>query len=158
MPAIPKAEDSTSASPATSPFRSEADPTMPSDRPAPGEVVNRVLPDVPTKARDSIQGRVKVSVRVRVDPSGRVVDAKLDSAGPSRYFANLAMQAARSWKFRPTEIEGRDVLNEWILRFAFLRNSTEVHAVRAGSKRTLSKDQGRESLTGDAGKDAPARD
>jgi TonB family protein len=143
-PAKPEAGNSTkrtsheeqglsSASPATSPFRSEAEPTTSPGRPAPGEVVKQVLPDVPTKARGSIQGRVKVSVRIRVDPSGSVVDAKLDSAGPSRYFANLALQAARRWRFRPAEIDGRDVFNEWILRFAFLRNSTEVRAVRAGS-------------------------
>ena len=93
---------------------------------------NPVLPDVPTKARASIQGRVKVNVRVRVDPSGSVVDAKLDSAGPSKYFANLAMQAAQRWKFRPTKIDGGVVLNEWVLRFEFLRNSTKVLAVRAG--------------------------
>ena len=121
------------ASPATSPFRSEVERTTPSGRPAPGEVVNQVLPDVPTKARASIEGRVRVRVRVRVDSSGSVVDAKLESAGPSRYFANLAMQAARRWKFRPTKLDGRDVLNEWVLRFEFLRNATEVLAVRAGS-------------------------
>jgi TonB family protein len=143
-PAKPEAGNSTkrtsheeqglsSASPATSPFRSEAEPTTSPGRPAPGEVVKQVLPDVPTKARGSIQGRVKVSVRIRVDPSGSVVDAKLDSAGPSRYFANLALQAARRWRFRPAEIDARDVFNEWILRFEFLRNSTEVRAVRAGS-------------------------
>jgi serine/threonine protein kinase len=79
-------------SPAPSPFQSEAKRAMPSDGASLGELMNQVLPDVPTKARASIQGRVKVSVRVRVDPSGSVVDAKLDSAGPSKYFANLALE------------------------------------------------------------------
>jgi TonB family protein len=121
------------ASPATSPFRSQAEGIAPSGRPAQGEVLDRILPDVPAKARATIQGRVRVSVRVRVDPSGSVVDAKLDSAGPSTYFANLAMQAARRWKFRPTKIDGSDALSEWILRFEFLNNSTKALAVRARS-------------------------
>ena len=115
-------------SPALSPFQSEAARAMSSGSASPEEVINQVLPDVPAKARASIQGRVKVSVRVRVDPSGNVVDAKLDSAGPSKYFANLAIQAARRWKFRPAKIG--NVLNEWILRFEFLSNSTKVLAVR----------------------------
>ena len=121
------------ASPATSPFRSQAEGIAPSNRPVQGEVLDRVLPDVPAKARATIQGRVRVSVRVRVDPSGNVVDANLDSAGPSTYFANLAMQAARRWKFRPTKVGGSDVLSEWILRFEFLNNSTKALAVRARS-------------------------
>jgi len=120
------------ASPATSPVRSKTAGTTPAGRPVPAGVINQVLPNVPAKARATIQGRVKVSVRVRVDPSGSVVDATLDSPGPSTYFANLAMQAARRWKFVPAKIDGKDVMNEWILRFEFLNNSTKVHAVRTG--------------------------
>jgi protein TonB len=95
------------------------------------EVVEKVLPEVPQKARDSIRGKVRVSVRVLVDSSGSVVNAKLDSAVPSKYFADLALRAAQRWKFRPTKIDDGNVSSEWIiLRFEFMNSGTKV-GVRA---------------------------
>jgi TonB family protein len=85
---------------------------------------------VPRKAQDTIQGKVKVSVRIRVGLSGSVVGAKLDSRGPSRYFAELALQTAQRWKFGPTKVDGQDVPSEWILNFEFLRTTTKVLPVR----------------------------
>lgn len=96
-----------------------------------GEVVDQILPDVPLKARDTIRGTVRVSVRVRVDPSGSVVGATFDSPGPSKYFADLALQAARRWSFWPAKVDGRNVSSEWILRFEFERTATKVHPVQA---------------------------
>ena len=91
------------------------------------EVVEKVLPEVPQKARDSIRGKVRVSVRVLVDSSGSVVNAKLDSAVPSKYFADLALRAAQRWKFRPTKIDDGNVSSEWIiLRFEFMNSGTRV--------------------------------
>jgi TonB family protein len=94
------------------------------------EIVQRVLPEVPSQARRTIQGRVKVSVRVRVDPSGNVAEAKLDSAGPSKYFAQLALQAARRWKFAPAPEVDPAQPREWILHFEFERTGTKVASVR----------------------------
>lgn len=96
-----------------------------------GAVVHQVLPDVPQSARDTIQGTVRVSVRVAVDPSGNVVGATVDSPGPSRYFADLALQAARRWKFAPTKVDGRNISSAWILRFEFERAATKVLPARA---------------------------
>src|ERR1039457_829212 len=96
----------------------------------PGEVVYQALPEVPLKASQTIQGRVKVSVRVYVDPSGSVSGAELDSPGPSKYFAQLAIAAARRWKFTPAKAGDRSVPSEWILRFEFLRTLPKVEAVR----------------------------
>jgi TonB family protein len=95
----------------------------------PEQVVHQVLPEVSRKARDTIQGTVGVQVEVRVDRSGNVLVATLDSPGPSRYFAELALQAARRWKFSPAKIDGRDVSSEWILRFEFVRTETRVFPV-----------------------------
>lgn len=95
-----------------------------------GAVVNQVLPDVPQSARDTIQGTVKVTVRVAVDPSGSVTGVTLDSPGPSKYFADLALQAARHWKFRATKMNGQDLPSEWILRFQFERTATRVLPVQ----------------------------
>jgi TonB family protein len=82
-------------------------------------VVRQVLPQVPQSARNSIQGKVSVRVKAQVDPRGNVTDVELDSPGPSKYFADLALKAARQWKFAPKK-------SEWIIRFQFRRAETNV--------------------------------
>lgn len=82
-----------------------------------GAVLKQVLPDAPQKARDTIQGKVRVSVRVHVDESGDVAAATFDSPGPSKYFADRVLQAAQLWKFRPAQAGGRNVPSDWILKF-----------------------------------------
>ena len=89
-------------------------------------VVHSVVPEVPRRARNTIQGKVKVRVRVQVDASGNVVSAVLDSRGPSKYFARLALDAAQGWKFTPAQAQGQFVASEWILRFTFSRSDTNV--------------------------------
>jgi TonB family protein len=83
------------------------------------EVLEQVLPDASEKALASIHGTVRVSVRVQVDPTGNVSDAALDSAGPSKYFADLALKAARRWQFTSPEVNGHSVPSEWLIRFHF---------------------------------------
>jgi TonB family protein len=94
-----------------------------------GAIAERVLPRVPPSARQTIQGKIKVIVRVQVDPSGGVSSARLDSPGPSKYFANLALQAARRWRFKPAQVDGHAIASVWILRFRFGRTATEVSPV-----------------------------
>ncbi len=90
--------------------------------PAPrGEVVHEVLPEILPRARNSIHGRVPVTVRVEVDPSGNVTSAALESRGPSQYFAERALEAAQRWKFAPA-----DGPRVWLLRFQFTRAGTKV--------------------------------
>lgn len=91
-----------------------------------GQVRERVLPNVPWSARRTIQGHIRIGVRVAVDATGNVVSADLDSPGPSEYFARLAREAARRWTFSPARVDGHDVGSEWILRFAFSRLDTDV--------------------------------
>ena len=91
-----------------------------------GEVLDQVLPDVSPKARGTIQGKVRVSVKVHVDSAGSVSGAELDSAGPSSFFADLALQAARKWAFTPPEVGGKSVASEWRLRFEFTQKDTKV--------------------------------
>lgn len=91
-----------------------------------GEVLDQVLPDVSDKARASIQGRVRVGVRVHVDAAGAVTDAELDSPGPSEYFADQALKAARRWAFTPPEVDGKSVTSEWLLHFVFSSSDTKV--------------------------------
>ena len=93
---------------------------------AKGAVSQQVLPRVSPSARHTIEGKIKVAVRVEVDPSGSVKDARLVSPGPSKYFARVALEAARDWKFTPPQVQGQAVPSQWILRFGFRRSDTEV--------------------------------
>ena len=96
-----------------------------------GAVAERVLPDVPQSASETIHGTVEVSIQVTVDPSGDVSNATFDSPGASKYFANLALQAARDWRFKPAQVDGQAVSSVWILRFQFRQTGTEVTPVEA---------------------------
>ena len=95
-----------------------------------GEVVKQIVPDVPRSARSTIHGTVRVSVLAAVDPSGNVSGTRFERRGPSAYFANLAMKAARDWKFKSPQVDGREVASDWTLNFDFKRSGTEVHSVQ----------------------------
>jgi len=88
-------------------------------------VVHEEIPRVPKSARDTIQGHIRVTVRVTVDRSGAVVNETLENPGPSHYFARLATQAARKWKFAPSDDHAP---REWLVRFEFSREGTTGHA------------------------------
>jgi TonB family protein len=90
-------------------------------------VVQQVVPEVSRSARNTIQGRIKVSVKVAVDESGNVTSAKFVSRGPSKYFAKLALGAAQRWTFKPPQAGGQGVTSEWIIKFEFSRAATNVH-------------------------------
>ncbi len=94
-----------------------------------GAVADQVLPDVLPSARESIQGKVALTIRVSVDPDGNVSDATLASAGPSKYFAKVALEAARKWKFKPAQVDGRTVASAWVLQFVFRQTGTQVTPV-----------------------------
>jgi TonB family protein len=96
----------------------------------PKGVVDQVLPSVSEKSRETIRGRIKVGVRVQVDSSGSVAAVRLDSPGPSKYFADRSLQAAQRWKFVPAKVEGREVSSEWLLRFEFSKTGVRVFPAR----------------------------
>jgi TonB family protein len=119
--------------PATAALRTDTFPsanapaTAPSSSsPARGEVLDQVLPEVSERARATIQGKVRVTVRVHVEPAGSVSSAELDSPGPSKYFADLALQAARRWEFTPPELNGHSVPSDWLIRFEFSQSATQA--------------------------------
>jgi TonB family protein len=95
-----------------------------------GSVVNQVIPDVPQSAKDTIQGTIRVVVRVSVDATGKVVGTTLDTPGPSKYFARLATEAAQKWTFNPDQVDGQPVASEWLLRFDFTAEETRASALR----------------------------
>jgi TonB family protein len=84
------------------------------------------MPQVSHSALDTIQGAVRVAIKLNVDPSGRVTDTSFESEGPSKYFARMAMQAAQNWKFKPPLAGGRQVPSTWELQFEFTRDGAKV--------------------------------
>ena len=108
----------------------EAEDENDSAEATPPGVLHQSLPHVSQSARETIQGHVRVSVKITVDAAGNVTDASFDSAGPSKYFARLALQSAHDWKFVPAEGGGHKS-RQWVLHFAFGRAGTDVRAVRA---------------------------
>jgi TonB family protein len=126
-PALPVIEPARSQrEPVTNPPPPQDSPlkTMPQEPPSKvvlPDVVKQVLPAVPAKARNTIRGKVTLNIRVGVDNSGSVVDVKNESPASSRFFANLALQAARQWKFAPAN-PNPGHSREWILRFRFVRD------------------------------------
>lgn len=110
----------------TDTFPSANAPAPSSSSPGRGEVLDQVLPDVSEKARATIQGKVRVTVRVHVEPGGTVSSAELDSPGPSKYFADLALQAARRWEFTAPELNGHSAPSDWLIRFEFTQSNTQA--------------------------------
>ena len=117
--------EQTTSAPVSAPVTTA--PTQPSTAAnSPGAVLNRVLPSPSVGARNTIQGTVKVRVKVTADASGNVSTAKFVSEGPSKYFARLAMQAAQQWKFTPPAVNGQATPSEWTILFEFRRGGVEA--------------------------------
>jgi TonB family protein len=93
-----------------------------------GEVLEQVLPKSSEKALSTISGTVRVGVKAHVDAAGNVEDAELANPGPSRYFADQALDAARRWIFDTPEVDGRSVPSEWLIRFEFTRSGVKAFA------------------------------
>jgi len=93
-------------------------------------VVRQVMPQVSASARRTIQGTIKVRVKVDVDAAGNVAKTKLELSGPSKYFSRVALEASREWKFVAARADESGP-REWKLQFAFSRAKTGVSATRA---------------------------
>jgi TonB family protein len=118
--------------PAPAPQLLPSEPAAPAKKAAPsgGGVVHQVIPDVPQSAKNTITGTIKVIVQVQVDASGKVASAKFKSAGPSAYFAGLAMKAAQHWEFSPPVLDGQPAGSAWLLQFHFKRTGTQASPQR----------------------------
>lgn len=88
-------------------------------------VVHQQLPNVSAKALATIHGTLHVTVRVRVDATGKVFAESLEDPGPSAYFARKSLEAARQWRFAAAP---RQPNRYWLLRFEFTRAGSSVTA------------------------------
>jgi len=128
-PPVESVRTQSTSAPEASPPPAPADPlpvpasTAPS---TPGAVLKRVPPNPSPSARRTIHGTIKVRVKVDVDPGGRITSANLITAGPSKYFARLSMDATRQWKFKPPVSNGQTQPSQWTLLFEFTRGGTQA--------------------------------
>jgi TonB family protein len=98
---------------------------------AQGEVLNQVLPEVSPGALATIRGTVRVTVKLHVDSAGNISSAELFSPGPSKYFADQALQAAHHWDFAPAKVDGHAVASDWLVRFEFTPSATKIHPTQS---------------------------
>ena len=92
----------------------------------PSERIRRVLPEIPQVALNTITGRVRINIRVRVDSAGSVSRASLESPRVSKYFTDRVLIAAQAWKF-PAE----DAPQDWVLQFDLTREGIRASQVKA---------------------------
>lgn len=96
-----------------------------------GAISHEVGPAASPSSLRTIHGRIKIRVRVQVDDKGNVVGEKLITAGPSKYFSRLAMQAAQQWKFTPPAQNGVSAPSQWTILFEYTRGGTSEQASAA---------------------------
>jgi outer membrane biosynthesis protein TonB len=90
-----------------------------------GPVLHEEMPRVSRTALATIHGRIKVEVRVAVNDAGNVSAATLRDAGPSSYFARMASDAAKAWRFAPAPASQS---RRWLLQFEFTRSGVKANA------------------------------
>ena len=100
-----------------------AAPTAPP--PVASAVLHEEIPAVSRSARASVRGQIKVVVRVTTDRAGNVIAENLEARGSSRYFARVATEAAKLWKFAPADNQSP---REWLVQFEFSRDGATAHA------------------------------
>lgn len=90
-----------------------------------GPVLHAEIPRASRGALATIHGRIKVEVRVAVNAAGNVTAATLQDPGPSGYFAHLASDAAKAWRFAPASAPQS---RKWLLQFEFTRGGVSANA------------------------------
>jgi TonB family protein len=93
-------------------------------------ILAQPAPEITDQARSTIHGKVKLSVRIEVAPSGAVTDAKLDPPNGSKYFGERALAAVRQWKFEPVSVNGSEIGQRWRVRFEFVKTGTKIQPQR----------------------------
>src|SRR4029077_14458156 len=101
------------------------------ERPAPPladaspSVVHEQMPVVARSALRTMHVHLKVAVLATVDPAGNVSETRLESPGPSSYFARSAKEAAGKWKFAAAHAQDS---RQWLWSFEFPSSGTPGHA------------------------------
>ena len=99
-----------------------------------GKAINKIQPSYPAIAK-AANASGPVSVQILVSETGEVLEAH--AAGGHPLLHDAAVQAARGWRFKPTEISGRAVKTRGILTFTF--KLTDEAPAPAGLTKTIVK-------------------
>lgn len=111
-PAPPPAEK-----PAPAPAPAVATPA-PAPVTTPAQLLKSVPPSYPPEAyRSRQQGWVEVSFTITTD--GKVANAKVASAQPTRVFDQAALEAVRRWTFKPRMVNGQPAEEQATRRIEF---------------------------------------
>ena len=121
-PPTSSAAQSTSQ-PSVAPPAASQSPATPMS--AAAAVLHQEVPALSHGTRNSIRGQIKVTVLVTVDRSGNVVGETVENQGSSKYFARLATEAAKKWKFAPADSQDP---RQWLLQFEFTRSGAAGQA------------------------------
>jgi TonB family protein len=81
-----------------------------------GSASKKVQPAYPAIAK-SARAQGAVQVQISVNESGEVIDARVINGQP--LLRDAALQAAKQWRFKPTELSGVPVKTQGILTFNF---------------------------------------
>ncbi len=122
--------DSSAASSAAAPPASTAAarPASSKVNPLAPTVLRKILPVVSEKARSTINGTVRINVRVQLNPDGTVSSAELANSGGSQFFADLALKAAEQWQFGPPASDDTaPVPTSAVIRFDFTQITTSAY-------------------------------
>jgi Protein kinase domain len=92
------------------------------------DAITQVLPKIPQAALDTINGRMRINVRVRVDGAGNVRGAVLEPPPASKYFTDRVLEAAIDWRFPMGNIS-----QDWLLHFELSRDQTRVYPAKVSS-------------------------
>lgn len=124
---LPRNQDATLTTPVRKSVSTARSPLLVrSDVDASSAAPHEVIPDVPSSARRTIRGHIKIWIRVTIGQDGSVSSAVADRTGPSRYFQRLAIEAARKWTFPPVDTPSPRLMQ---VRFDFSRDGTTGRAV-----------------------------
>ena len=99
-----------------------------------GKAINKIQPSYPAIAK-AANASGPVSVQILVSETGEVIEA--NAVGGHPLLRDAAVQAARGWIFKPTEISGRAVKTRGILTFNF--GLTDEAPAPAGLTKTIVK-------------------
>jgi len=81
-----------------------------------GSATKKVQPAYPAIAKTA-KASGPVQVQITVAESGEVIDARVINGHP--LFRDAALQAAKQWRFKPTELSGAPVKTQGVLTFNF---------------------------------------
>jgi TonB family protein len=81
-----------------------------------GSATKKVQPAYPEVAK-SARATGAVLVQISVNETGEVTDARIIRGHP--LFRDAAIQAAKQWRFKPTELSGKPVKTQGVLSFNF---------------------------------------